>query len=71
MGTEISYHPSQVGHEADEYEAKRAGEMGGRSDGVLLKEIMFRSLSKITKFLCLLQKNSLIKNTLLSGRRFF
>lgn len=29
MGTEISYHQSQVGHEADESRAKRAEEEGG------------------------------------------
>ena len=39
MGTEISYHQSQVGHEEDESRAKRAGEEGGRGDGVDSKEI--------------------------------
>lgn len=39
MGTEISYHQSQVGHEADESRAKRAEEEGGRKDGVVLEEI--------------------------------
>ena len=39
MGTEISYHQSQVGHEADESRAKRAEEEGGRRDGVVLEEI--------------------------------
>lgn len=29
MGTEISYHQSQVGHEADEQRAKRAEEETG------------------------------------------
>ena len=52
-GLEISYHQSQVGHEADELRAKRAEEEeeeeegggGGGSDGVVLKEITLQTFT--------------------------